>query len=327
MIGKEILERLLGWVQEGLGPAHAVIDKILWSIVIIVILSVSRFLIDRAVRRRTDDPQARYRWRSSVRLIVIVTGVFLLGNVWVEGVEALATFVGLVAAALVFVLKEPISNLAGWFFIVSWHPYRMGDRVQIGNIYGDVVDIRLFQTVLIEICTWVEADQSTGRIVHVPNGRVFLDSVHNYTQGFAYIWNELMVRLTFDSDWQRAKEILTRVAHERGAEVVEAARADLAEASKEFLIQYRKLTPIVYTSVREFGILLTVRYLCRSRARRSSEEELWERILEAFAAEPSIRFAYPTTRFVGAPDSLWADIRGEQERDSTRRPAIGDDAK
>lgn len=324
MIGKEILESIMAWVVEGLGPAHAVMDKIVLSLLIIALLSLCRFLIDRAVRRRTDDPQSRYRWRAAVRIIVIITGLLLLGNVWIEGVEALATFIGLVAAALVFVLKEPISNLAGWFFLVSWHPFRMGDRIQIGDVYGDVVDIRLFQTVLIEICTWVDADQSTGRIVHVPNGRVFVDPVRNYTQGFAYIWNELPVRLTFDSDWKRAKEILLRIADEHGSAVVESAREDLAEASKEFLIQFRKLTPIVYTSVKEFGVLLTVRYLCRSRARRSTEEQLWEKILEAFAEEPSIRFAYPTTRFVGAPDALWQDGGEGHERPSSIEAPAGE---
>jgi small-conductance mechanosensitive channel len=300
MIGKEILDQMGDWMRTGLEPGSAFASRLLLSAIIIGVLLVVRLLVERTVARSTTDPQARHRWRKGVRIVASILGIFFLGAVWIEGVDALATFVGLIAAALVFVLKEPIGNLAGWVYLVWWHPYRMGDRIQVGDVAGDVVDIRLFQTVLIEIGAWVDADQSTGRIVHVPNGRLFVESVRNYTQGFSYVWHEIPVRITFDSDWKRAKATLLDIVTRHGAATIEKARADLNEASKEYLIQFNKITPIVYTTVREYGILLTARYLCRSRTRRNTEEAIWEDVLEAFAGDPGIRFAYPTTRFVGA---------------------------
>jgi small-conductance mechanosensitive channel len=97
-----------------------------------------------------------------------------------------------------------LANLAGWVFIVWRHPFRVGDRVQIGEHAGDVVDLRIFQFSLMEIRNWVEADQSTGKIIHIPNGIIFTSPLANYTHGFNYLWNEIPITITFESDWEKA---------------------------------------------------------------------------------------------------------------------------
>ena len=81
---------------------------------------------------------------------------------------------------------------------------------------GDVIDIRLFQFSINEIGNWVDADQSTGRIIHIPNGIVFTEPQANYTAGFQYIWNEIPVLVTFESDWKKAKQILTDIVNHHG---------------------------------------------------------------------------------------------------------------
>jgi small-conductance mechanosensitive channel len=155
----------------------------------------------------------------------------------------------------------------------------------------------MFQTYLLECGNWVEGDQATGRIVMIPNGVVFSSSIANYTHGFEYIWDEIVVRLTFESDWRRAKEILKTIADEQTLPLCEDAERQIREAASEHMIFFKKLSPIVYTSGKEWGVQLSVRYLAPVRQRRGTTQRVWEATLEAFAAEPGISFAYPTTRF------------------------------
>lgn len=111
-------------------------------------------------------------------------------------------------------MRDPLINFAGWMFIMLRKPFVVGDRIQIGEHRGDVIDTRIFQFTMVEIGNWVDSDQSTGRIIHIPNGWVFNHSTANYSQGFAFIWNELPIIITFESNWEKAKKILTAVVKE-----------------------------------------------------------------------------------------------------------------
>jgi small-conductance mechanosensitive channel len=155
----------------------------------------------------------------------------------------------------------------------------------------------VFQFTLLEIGNWVDADQSTGRVIHVPNGQVFRDAQANYTQGFQYIWDEMPVTITFESNWTKAKAILQEIANQHTGHFSESARQQVQRAAEKYFIFYSKLTPIVYTSVKEYGIVLTIRYLSEPRRRRGNEHAIWEDILHQFGACPDISFAYPTQRF------------------------------
>ena len=178
--------------------------------------------------------------------------------------------------------------------------------MQVGSHAGDVIDLHLFQFTLNEIGNWVDADQSTGRIIHVPNGKVLSEPIANYDRGFRYIWNEVPVTITFESNWKRAKQMLEAIATRHAEQLTEQVERDLLAASQQYLINYTKLTPIVYVRVRDQGICLTIRYLIRSRFRRGSEHAVWQDVLDAFAAEADIDFAYPTIRQVD-------ETRGDRE--------------
>lgn len=220
-----------------------------------------------------------------------------MSNVWLELFGSMGTFLGLLSAGVAIALKDPLVNMVSWAFILIRQPFKVGDRIQVGKIAGDVIDIRLFQFSLMEIGNWVDAEQSTGRIVHIPNGMVFTEPQANYTAGFQYIWNEIPVLVTFESDWKKAKSILTDVVNHHGDVLSDEAEKQIKEAAKQFLIFYSKLTPIVYTSVKDSGVMLTLRYMCDPRKRRIIEEEIWEDILTRFSKYDDIDLAYPTQRF------------------------------
>jgi small-conductance mechanosensitive channel len=147
-----------------------------------------------------------------------------------------------------------------------------------------------------EIGNWVEADQSTGRFIQIPNSRILSDVIANYTKAFEYIWNELRVLVTFESNWRKAKQILQEIADNHSTHLTEVAKKSVRAAAKKQMIMYSVLTPKVWTSIADSGVLLTIRYLCSPRERRTTEERVWEDVLTRFGKTEDIDFAYPTIR-------------------------------
>jgi len=285
------------WLEQTLGLSQDIQAKLVASIIVIFVLWLVRRIILTIAFRRNQDVRFRYHLRKTTVYIISVIGFLILGRMWFEGFQSLATFLGLLTAGLAIALRDPLANLAGWLFIIWRKPFKVGDRVQMGENSGDVIDIRIFQFTIMEIGNWVDSDQSTGRIIHIPNGKIFTDVQANYTAGFNYIWNEIPVLLTFESNWKKAKDILLAIINKRAEHLSSAAQEKIKEASRKFMIFYTKLTPIVYTAVKDSGVLLTIRYLCDPRKRRTSEQDVWEEILDEFSKCDDIDFAYPTQRF------------------------------
>src|SRR5216117_2831518 len=287
---------MIEWLQSRLGISPELQLRLFATLATIVGLWLVHRIALGLVYRRVRDPWGRYRWRKGLTYVLVAAGVVIVGRMWFAGVQALATFLGLLSAGLAIALKDPVANFAGWAFIIWRRPFEVGDRVQIGSHAGDVIDLGLFQFTLNEIGGWVQADQSSGRIVHVPNGRIFTDPIANYNKGFRYIWNEVPVLVSFESDWRKAKQILTKIAIKHAEHLTAQAEQELLAASQQYLINYRKLTPIVYTNVVDYGVQLTIRYLIEPRKRRGTEHAIWEDILTEFASAPDIDVAYHTTR-------------------------------
>ena len=271
--------------------------KLLNTLLIILALTILRLVLLRLVNRRLrQDTRALYSWRKSVEYIIVILGVFLIGRLWLEGIQSLATYLGLVSAGLAIALQDLIVNLAGWGFIMWRRPFSVGDRIEVGGQAGDVIDVRLFSFSLLEIGGRIDAEQSTGRVIHIPNGIVFREAQANFSQGLPYIWNEIPVLVTFESDWEKAKAILTRVVNQYAPQVGDEAKAYGRKPGKRFVISYGNVTPTVYTKAASSGVLLTLRYLIPPRQQRNSEEKIWEAILRAFAQHVDIDFAYETQR-------------------------------
>lgn len=284
-------------LQDQVGIAPDIQKKILYSILILVVLALIRYLLLKVVWRLTEDPKSRYTWKRAISFSIGFLSLILVLSVWMKALGQLGAFLGLLSAGIAIAMKDPLTNIAGWMFIMVRKPFSMGDRVQMGPHTGDIIDIRLFQFSMLEIGNWVDADQSTGRIIHLPNGKVFTEAQANYTAGFEFIWNEIAVLVTFESAWRKAKELLQEIITKYADATSASAEKKIREASKKYMIFYQYLTPIVYTKVMDSGVLLTVRYVCDPRKRRSSENDIWEEILDTFGHYNDIDFAYPTTRF------------------------------
>ncbi len=290
------LARLEDAIALSVGLDPETTERVLGTLAVVLLYGLARRLSRRLITRAVTEPATRYQATAAVTYVFGALALIVLARIWIAGVTGYATYLGLVSAGIAIALQDPLTNLAGWFFIITRRPFTVGDRIQIGAVAGDVVDIRIFRFVLLEIGNWVHADQSTGRVVNVPNGMLFKNPVFNYDAGLGYIWNELEIVVTAESNWRRAKDGLLKAVTGHAEVIAPDAAARMLQAAESFHIKLGALTPVVWTSVVDSGVRLTARYLCAPRQRRSSASVIWESILEMLAGMDDVDLAYPTTR-------------------------------
>ena len=283
-------------LAENLGIPEDTLNNILLSLIILIVLLVTRRIARRFVITTVEEHEQTYRANKIINYLT--TGLILLaaGIIWFDAFGNLPTYLGLVSAGIAIALADVLKNMAGWVFILSRKPFQVGDRIEVTDIKGDVVDIRLFRFSLMEVQGWVDAEQSTGRLVHVPNGVVFTHAVANYTEGFPYIWHELPVLITFESDWQLAERLIQNALETDAPDIEGAAGTRIRATAQRYSIRVGTLTPTVYLTVRDCGVLLTARYLVETRTRRGREDRIWRAILTSFAGTSDVELAYPTVR-------------------------------
>lgn len=291
------MRRIEHWVEEALGFPAAVQQNILSSVVVLLGLWVISRLLLRVASRRQTDSRKFYQWKKTTNYVVTALGIISLANIWFQGFQSIATFLGLLSAGLAVALRDPIANMFGWIFLIWKRPFKIGDRIRIREHTGDVIDINFFQFTLNELGEWVDSEQATGRVVHIPNSQVFTQPQINYNYGFKYLWHEVKVPITFESNWKKAKAMLLEIGNRNCVHLPETTEQIIRRESQQHLIFYRDFKAKVFTKVRENGVQLTIRYLSGLNGRRESEEKIWEEVLTAFQAAPDISFAYPTTRF------------------------------
>lgn len=286
---------VLEWFQTQMNDSA----KTVQTIFVIALLVLVRWLVLRAVHGRFEHSTSYFRTRKWVAYIAFAIGAYSIFTIWTDRGTNIGTYLGILSAGIAIALADVLENMAGWAYIVVRRPFKVGDRIEVQGRSGDVVDVRVFRFTMLEIGAWVDADQSTGRLVHVPNGKVFSEQVTNYTEGFPYIWDEISVMVTFESDWKRTEEIVREAMAEHAPDTSDGtiARA-IREAAHRYLIRYTHLTPNTYVSVKESGVMVSGRYLVPARQRRHIQDRLWRAILDSFSLESNVALAYPTIRNV-----------------------------
>lgn len=279
--------------------SEGVWQNIVFSLLVVALLLVTHQLTARVLARRVADPARLYHLKHVAGYLAATVGLVWVGWIWFHtGLAPLAEFLALIGAGLIIALHDTIANLTGWIFIVWRRPFQVGDRVEIDGRIGDVVDLRLFQFSIVEVGgERVGGEQSTGRILHIPNGKVMREILSNYEIAFPYIWDEVPIQVTFESNWREAKAILTRVCDKLAKPHAEEAAKKTKEATRRYLLHTGTLTPIVYCSIGDSGVKLALRYVVPPRARRNLQQEICEEILTEFGHRSDIDFAYPTLRY------------------------------
>jgi small-conductance mechanosensitive channel len=189
------------------------IIQLIIAVVGLVGIRLLAALLSRWAGRFVKDSQARYRIRKVSALISYVVIILFLAVVFKNRLGGLAIAIGVAGAGVAFALQEVIASIAGWAAINFAHFYNPGDRIQLGGIKGDVIDIGILRTTLMELGEWVKSDLYTGRIVRIANSFVFKEPVFNYSGDFPFLWDEIAVPVTYASDHRLAREILEKIIH------------------------------------------------------------------------------------------------------------------
>jgi small-conductance mechanosensitive channel len=266
--------------------------KFIIAAALIAVFVVVMGFLRRGVTRFIHDTNSRYRIRKLINFAGYGLAAVVLLVMFSNKLGGLAVALGVAGAIIAFALQEVIGSVAGWLVILLGHLYKHGDRVQIGDFKGDVVDIGVLRTTLLEIGGWIDADAYSGRTVKVSNFYVLRESVANYSGEFSFLWNELKVPVRYGSDYRLAREIISRAAAEIVGESAAQASVAWQKMTEKYVVERAVTEPSVTVVAGDNWVEFTLRYVVDYRNRRASRDRIYTRILEEFdATHGTVNFA------------------------------------
>lgn len=276
--------------------------KLMEVVIGVLIISMISKVLGEVVSRQVQDSDLRYRIRKIISFVSYGIMALLIVTVLNDNLRQLAVIFGVLGAGIAFALQEVIASFAGWAAISLGQFYKTGDRVQLGGIMGDVIDVSPLRTTLMECGNWVKADLYNGRIVRIANSFVFKEPVFNYSGDFPFVWDEIIVPVRHGSDYRLTKSILQQVVEEVTGNYVTSAKAQWSSMTHKYLIEDARIEPFVTLIANDNWLEFTVRYVVDYKKRRITKDELFTRILEEFdRTDKRIELASATVELVATP--------------------------
>jgi small-conductance mechanosensitive channel len=275
--------------------------NIILSLAVVVITLIIYRAIRNTIKRRVEDPARLQSIRVAVRNVLAVAGFLIIALIWLPRGNNLLTALGILGAGLAIASQEMVGSLVAGLNLWLGNIYRVGDRVRIGDVVGDVMDISLLRTTVMEVGEWVKADQYTGRVVTVANRQVWVNSVYNFTQHWGYLWDEITLPITYESDWQRAAELMLEQGQTYTAELQADAEAKLSRLVDLYPLKELKVEPTLYLAMTDNWVEITLRFVVDAQERRRVKDRLHRDLLQHFQAEEKIKVASTTIEIVGFP--------------------------
>ena len=267
-------------------------DRIIITIVAIALIYVFfKFFIEKAAIRGIIDPRARYTLRKAITMLCYLAIVLGIVAIWINNTQTLALTFGLIAAGAAIVLQDILRNFLGGIMIFSTGLYRIGDRIEVNSKFGDVIDIGMMYTTLMEIKEWVGGEQPSGRLTLVPNGFMLTQAVNNYTKDHNFIFEDMTIPLTYDSDWKKAVDIIEEIVKNDAAAATKQAKAEIEHLGEKYYLQKKVVEPSVFVGIGDNGIRLSVRYVTDARDRRDIRDRITRKILDSLKQIPEIKMA------------------------------------
>ena len=266
----------------------------------------------RALYRQRPSERLRFWARQGVAVGTAILLVLGLLSIWFDNPTRLAAGLGLVTAGLAFALQKVVTAVAGYVVILRGNLFTVGDRITLGGVRGDVINLGFTTTQIFEMgqppseeavppTTWIHSRQPTGRIVSVSNARVFDEPICNYSREFDYIWEEITIPIAYDGDRDGAERIMLAAAEHQTQSMIASAGAAMERFSWRYAIQNQSVEPAVYYRLTDNWLELTVRFIAPVRGVRPLKDALSREILREFDAA-GIEFATTTFKIVGSPE-------------------------
>jgi small-conductance mechanosensitive channel len=291
---------MLDWLERWL--TDPVVGRVVGAVAgLVVVVLLVRFT-QRRLGRYITDLDVRYRVHKSVAIGGYTLAVVVLAVVFSDRLGGITVALGVAGAGVAFALQEVIASIAGWFAINFAGFYRIGHRVQLGGIKGDVIDVGMLRTTLMEVGDWVHGDLYNGRVVRIANSFVFKEPVFNYTGDFPFLWDEITVPIKYGTSPRPAREMLERVAFEVTGDYAASAKEAWRALVRRYIIEDARIDPMVTLVATDNWMEYTVRYVVDFKQRRAVKDQLYGRILEEIEASGGrIELASATLQLVEMP--------------------------
>jgi small-conductance mechanosensitive channel len=284
------------WYLSGFYPF--MVDWFYSAIWVSALYAVIKVGLQGLVSKSISNDEMRYKFRKTTGVLFWVASFVIVLRIWIPNPQALLVAYGLVGAGIAIALQDFFKNFVGGIIIFVNGVYRVGDRIEINNEFGDVIDIGLFYTTVMELREWVSGDQATGRICSVPNGFVLGNVVNNYTRDHEFIWDEIFVPITYDSDYGAAKKILIEIAQKETNDIMKKAESEFSHMKTKFYVSKREMKPDVFVQMTDNWIALYLRYISPVKSRRMLNNLISQKILNAFSSSKKIKIASTTLKLV-----------------------------
>jgi len=278
-------------------PAAALLTNVVFFVVLAVLLYLAMSAARKVTGRHIEDVNKRHRIRKWVGYAYVILLLLLGVGLFADALLPLGAFLAILLAALAVALQDILKSVVGWFYLNTRSGVQVGSRLEIDGVKGDVIDIALLKTTLLEVGgDLVHGLQSTGRLVTVPNWRILAANAYISAADNLFVWQELQMVVTYESDWRRAEEVLSEVAYEIHSELAPELAAAHQRMERRYAYKHGFDTPIVYVRVADHGVELTLRYLTHVRRRRGTVDRISRHFMEAVETEAAVELAYPTWR-------------------------------
>ncbi len=267
-----------------------------------IVYFIFKAVFEETIAREIKEERARYSFRKAVSILYIVALLLVLIRIWVEQTQTLLVSYGLIAAGIAIALQDFFKNFAGGVIIFVTGIYRVGDRIELNGKIGDVIDIGILYTTLLELKEWVAGDQSTGRLTILPNGMVLSGMVDNYTKDNNFIWDEIEIPITYESDWKEAITIIHRIVGSETKAMAEQAETEILQLKEKYYLTITAVEPEIYVTLTDNWITFHIRYITDVRKRRVVRSTLSQLILTEILRSEKVKIASTTMNIIGFPE-------------------------
>jgi small-conductance mechanosensitive channel len=256
------------------------ISRIIIVVVGLIVVFLSVQIIKKSLGKRIRDDNW-YKTKKIVNGLGYAIFIIIILTVYSDRLGNIAVALGVASAGIAFALQEVIASMAGWLAIMVSDFYRPGDRVQVGGIKGDVIDLGILRTTVMELGDWIDGDLYNGRIVRIANSFVFKEPVYNYSADFPFLWNEIIIPIKFESNYEYTREVFKKVTDDITGDYAKESKVYWDEMVRKYAIENASLDTMVTMKITDNWVEYTIRYVVNYRKRRSVEDALYTEILRA----------------------------------------------
>ncbi len=271
---------MVTWKQLKKVLEDPVVSKALFALIGIVAILIFVRIFRKWVTKYIKDNGTKYRIRKSVSFLGYASGVLLLLLIFEVKLTGITVALGVAGAGIAFALQEVIVSTAGYIAIMAGSFYSVGDRVMLGGIKGDVVDIGALRTTIMEIGDWVNGDLYNGKMVRIANSFIFKEPVYNYSSDFPFLWDEMTVPIKTNGDHILAEQLFSEILTETVGEYAIEAKKTWKIMTNKYRLENASVVPMVTFVFDENWITFTLRYVVDYKSRRGTKHKLSKLVLE-----------------------------------------------